>query len=244
MDSLPERCTHVVTLWDDERDLPPLPPATLTTARRAGKEPARHVVRVRDVFDADLRSHFDACCAFLSACAAAGGVAYVHCQMGRSRSATVTIAFLMRRYAVSLRVAYAHVAMRRDVYALNYGFLAQLNDEEAALASARSSLPAAHVPTLPLPLYFLALERTHSTYTALRQLTREAFATSWRKISTSTDEERHAGPAIERLVHGVWYVCKSEAGKSAHCADVLRLMADAPDSDVLWGGADAADAAE
>ena len=112
MDSLPERCTHVVTLWDDER---PAAPATSHShpARRAAKEPARHVVRVRDDFDADLRSHFDACCAFPLRAPRRGGVAYVHCQMGRSRSATVTIAFLMRRYAVSLRVAYAHVAMRR-----------------------------------------------------------------------------------------------------------------------------------
>merc|ERR1719407_96424 len=77
----PPELTHVVSLWDDDRDGAP-----------------------------------------------GGAVALVHCQMGRSRSAAVVVAFLMERFRAPLLAAYAHVMLRRHVSALHHGFFAQLVD--------------------------------------------------------------------------------------------------------------------
>ena len=123
--ALPAGCTHVVTLWDDGQE----PPA-LNVGEGGADAPQRAVFPVRDAHDAGISQHFEGCCGFLTECAEAGGLAFVHCQMGRSRSATATIAFLMHRYRLPLLAAYGHVAALRNISALNYGFLARLTDAE------------------------------------------------------------------------------------------------------------------
>lgn len=46
----------------------------------------------------------------------------VHCQAGKSRSASVVIYYLMKRYSISFEDAYCHVAKIRPEIGLNTGF--------------------------------------------------------------------------------------------------------------------------
>jgi len=51
---------------------------------------------------------------------------YVHCQMGVSRSASIVIAFLMKRFRCSVREAFSHVKKVREVIDPNPSFVKQL----------------------------------------------------------------------------------------------------------------------
>ena len=55
----------------------------------------------------------------------------VHCKMGISRSATVTIAYVMKEYGHSLAEALDHVRGRREIVRPNK---AGVNDEQPCVA--------------------------------------------------------------------------------------------------------------
>lgn len=228
---LPADCTHVLTLWDDDQD----PPALRLS--EGSHPPMRTVFRIRDSHDADIRQYFGESCALLAECCTTpGGVAYVHCQMGRSRSATVIIAFLMRHFGMSLLAAYGHVATRRHVSALNYGFWAQLCDEEMELMAPA----AAAYPSFPLAQYFCLLERAGSPFQQIRALDRAMVVAEWRRQRGLDSAERRAGPFFGRLVHNLRFVCADLAATSKHCATTLRIMDGAPQeeaerSTLVWG---------
>ena len=54
----------------------------------------------------------------------------VHCAMGRSRSATMVIMYLMRKYQIEWNLAFDIVKHRRDVVDPNEGFLSKLKEYE------------------------------------------------------------------------------------------------------------------
>ena len=118
----------------------------------ADSQPVTLVIDLDDDFDATLHLALPAALQFLDAAASAGGVCYVHCELGRSRSASVVIAWLMsvratRGLSPSLLQCWALVASRRRISALNYGFLCRLCDHEASLGG--------ETATLSLLTYFL-----------------------------------------------------------------------------------------
>lgn len=58
-------------------------------------------------------------------------VVFVHCAMGRSRSATCVIMYIMKRFGVAFEDAFEYVKRRREVVDPNEGFLRQLRAFEA-----------------------------------------------------------------------------------------------------------------
>ena len=52
---------------------------------------------------------------------------FVHCAMGRSRSATVVIMFLMKKFNIPYQTAEKLVKSRREVVEVNSGFSSQLS---------------------------------------------------------------------------------------------------------------------
>ncbi|CAE8633362.1 unnamed protein product, partial [Polarella glacialis] len=83
---------------------------------------------VEDSEEADISQHFDACSAFIDAARAekvAGGIVLVHCQAGRSRSATLVAAWLIGQ-GWSCDDALAAVRLARPIAEPNSGFLQQL----------------------------------------------------------------------------------------------------------------------
>eukprot|EP00747_Dinoflagellata_sp_TGD_P055458 gnl/TRDRNA2_/TRDRNA2_149550_c1_seq2.p1 gnl/TRDRNA2_/TRDRNA2_149550_c1~~gnl/TRDRNA2_/TRDRNA2_149550_c1_seq2.p1 ORF type:complete len:408 (-),score=51.74 gnl/TRDRNA2_/TRDRNA2_149550_c1_seq2:210-1373(-) len=73
----------------------------------------------------------------------------VHCMAGRSRSATIVIAYLMARRDMTLRQAIDHVKFRRPMIFPNLGFLEQLVEYEKKLIELHPARAATGVSELP-----------------------------------------------------------------------------------------------
>ncbi|XP_061696458.1 dual specificity phosphatase 28 isoform X2 [Syngnathoides biaculeatus] len=94
-------------------------------------------VAVRDRPDEDLYRHFDACADAIHREAQNGGRTLVYCKNGRSRSAAVCAAYLVKYRQVALTDALKTVAAARPQAAPNRGFVAQLQRYEDELRGRR-----------------------------------------------------------------------------------------------------------
>ncbi|XP_006893561.1 PREDICTED: uncharacterized protein LOC102858378 [Elephantulus edwardii] len=110
------------------------------------------VLRV-PVFDdpaEDLFAHLESTCAAMETAVRAGGACLVYCKNGRSRSAAVCTAFLMRHRGLNLAQAFEAVKRARPVAEPNPGFWSQLQRFEDQL---RSQTPPGRVlPSQDRPL--------------------------------------------------------------------------------------------
>ncbi|XP_068400203.1 dual specificity phosphatase 28 [Eschrichtius robustus] len=88
----------------------------------------------------DLLAHLEPTCAAMEAAVRAGGACLVYCKNGRSRSAAVCTAYLMRHRGLTRERAFQIVKSARPVAEPNPGFWSQLQKYEEALQS-RSRLP-------------------------------------------------------------------------------------------------------
>ncbi|RAL05800.1 dual specificity phosphatase YVH1 [Aspergillus ibericus CBS 121593] len=88
-----------------------------------------HSIEVDDVDDENLLEHFPAAVKFIQSGLDAGGGVLVHCAMGKSRSATVAIAYLMHRQpsALTPESALAIIRQNRPLCEPNPGFMEQLS---------------------------------------------------------------------------------------------------------------------
>ncbi|KAL2002366.1 hypothetical protein VTN02DRAFT_73 [Thermoascus thermophilus] len=92
--------------------------------------PFKHlVIAVDDVGDENLLEHFATANAFIQSGLDAGGGVLVHCAMGKSRSATICIAYLLHRErnALTPQDALAILRKARPLCEPNEGFMEQLS---------------------------------------------------------------------------------------------------------------------
>ncbi|ENN72704.1 hypothetical protein YQE_10642, partial [Dendroctonus ponderosae] len=82
-------------------------------------------IKLSDQPKEDLLSHFDSAIEFIETGLKHGSV-LVHCYFGMSRSATVVIAYVMKKYRLSYSEALQMVKAKRKVVHPNDGFVAQL----------------------------------------------------------------------------------------------------------------------
>lgn len=92
---------------------------------RCEKGVKHHVFQALDYEYYDISKHFETCCKLIDEALQKGSV-LVHCAAGVSRSATVVIAYLMRKNAWSLSQALKFVKEKRSVVFPNPGFMRQL----------------------------------------------------------------------------------------------------------------------
>ncbi|KAF2745569.1 dual specificity protein phosphatase 12 [Sporormia fimetaria CBS 119925] len=89
--------------------------------------PFKHmVVEVDDVDDENLLEHFPATNKFIQEGLDGGGGVLVHCAMGKSRSATCIIAYMMHRNKCSPSEALSLLRQARSICEPNEGFMQQL----------------------------------------------------------------------------------------------------------------------
>ncbi|KAL4785742.1 protein-tyrosine phosphatase-like protein [Aspergillus varians] len=88
-----------------------------------------HQIGVDDIDDENLLEHFPSAIKFIQSGLDAGGSVLIHCAMGKSRSATVCIAYLLNRQrdALTPRSALAILRESRPLCEPNQGFMEQLN---------------------------------------------------------------------------------------------------------------------
>ncbi|KAL4873167.1 hypothetical protein BDV12DRAFT_160505 [Aspergillus spectabilis] len=94
-----------------------------------GSKYQHHQIEVDDLEDENLLEHFPAAIRFIQTGLDAGGSVLVHCAMGKSRSATVCIAYLLhhQRSALTPQSALALLRESRPLCEPNSGFMEQLN---------------------------------------------------------------------------------------------------------------------
>ena len=83
-------------------------------------------MQVSDLPDEDLLSHLGEAVAFIDSAITRGGAVLIHCFRGRSRSASVVIAYLMYKHHYKMEKAFLKVKTKRDSINPHLGFLAQL----------------------------------------------------------------------------------------------------------------------
>jgi len=90
-------------------------------------------IRVADNSTENLKSYFPETNQFIDQAIASGGVVYVHCNRGISRSATVVIAYIMWKNKLGVEGALNLVRKKREVIYPNGGFMKQLEEYRVEL---------------------------------------------------------------------------------------------------------------
>uniref|UniRef100_A0A8C1P1E6 Dual specificity phosphatase 16 n=1 Tax=Cyprinus carpio TaxID=7962 RepID=A0A8C1P1E6_CYPCA len=100
--------------------------------------PDSHFLRVpvNDSFCEKILPWLDRSVEFIEKAKASNASVLVHCLAGISRSATIAIAYIMKRMDMSLDEAYRFVKEKRPTISPNFNFLGQLLDFEKKLKSA------------------------------------------------------------------------------------------------------------
>ncbi|MED6261611.1 hypothetical protein AMECASPLE_022904 [Ameca splendens] len=96
-------------------------------------------IPVYDDPNEDLYHHFDHCADAIQKEANRGGRSVVYCKNGRSRSATICIAYLMKHRKLTLTEALQRVKTARHVVDPNPGFMSQLRRYEEELKKRRGT---------------------------------------------------------------------------------------------------------
>jgi protein-tyrosine phosphatase len=91
------------------------------------------IINVTDREDTDIKQYFNECFNFIDEAKRLDGGVLVHCLVGKSRSVTIILAYLMKKHGMSLSQAMEHVKSRRPRAGPNSGFISQLQDFEKSL---------------------------------------------------------------------------------------------------------------
>ncbi|KAL8242601.1 hypothetical protein R6Q59_012903 [Mikania micrantha] len=94
------------------------------------------VVDVPDKEDVNIAKFFNDCFGFINEAKRTGGV-LVHCFVGRSRSVTIVVAYLMKKHRMGSSEALNLVKCKRSVAAPNSGFIGQLQRYEKSFSGQR-----------------------------------------------------------------------------------------------------------
>jgi len=123
---------------------------TTTTALGAHDDIPRLFLNIRDSEDEDIAILFAPACAFLQDARVAGEKVLVHCMAGRSRSATLVLAFLMQMERIPLHDAFLLVKEKRPIIFPNVGFWQQLMEEEVKVFGSNSQIPSAYTVAMEI----------------------------------------------------------------------------------------------
>ncbi|XP_059632565.1 dual specificity protein phosphatase 1 isoform X2 [Cornus florida] len=95
------------------------------------------IIDVPDRESINIAQYFDECYDFIDEANRMGGGVLVHCFVGKSRSVTMVVAYLMKKHGMNMSRALEHVKSRRPLASPNSGFVLQLQNFEKALQACR-----------------------------------------------------------------------------------------------------------
>ncbi|XP_077355896.1 dual specificity protein phosphatase 16 [Festucalex cinctus] len=191
--------------------------------------PDSHFLRVpvNDGFCDKILPWLDASLDFIEEAKASDACVLVHCLAGISRSATIAIAYIMKRMDMSLDEAYRFVKEKRPSISPNFNFLGQLLDFEKKISrEARREVPAGQwlpdQPESPAP------PDRHPLAQALGGLRLEDSAHPKRRFSLDFKTYARAGSAGDGASESV-------AGKAPHFSPVEEVSEQSPDKEEACG---------
>ena len=98
-------------------------------------------INIEDLNSSCLKTYFKKSWAFIRDAVGSGGCVLVHCNLGMSRSSTISLSYLMETHHWSLKEAYDFMKSKRQAVKPNRGFLRQLCDLEEELFEKRITDP-------------------------------------------------------------------------------------------------------
>ncbi|KAK9532752.1 hypothetical protein VZT92_010122 [Zoarces viviparus] len=107
-------------------------------------------IPVEDNHKEDISCWFLEAIEFIDSVRDSSGRVLVHCQAGISRSATICLAYLMKRKQVRLDEAFEFVRRRRSIISPNFSFMGQLLQFESQLLATSCAAEAAAATASPL----------------------------------------------------------------------------------------------
>jgi len=87
-------------------------------------------ISILDTVSQDISQFFSACTKYINKAIASGGRVLVHCEAGRSRSATIVLQYMVTEYNMTLKAAYKRVKRARPIIMPNITFFSQLRKFE------------------------------------------------------------------------------------------------------------------
>ena len=117
-------------------------------------------ITVKDHSDENIEGHFEPVLQWLEDVRQRGGIVLVHCKQGISRSATITIAYIMKHMRLPYKLAHDAVRIKRPAINPNLGFVAALESYQHFLG----------IPTDVNPSHVLATLQAHGLSTTLLDL--------------------------------------------------------------------------
>lgn len=90
-------------------------------------------INIEDLNSSCLKSYFSKSCEFIRNAVGSDGCVLVHCNLGMSRSSTISLSYLMESRHWHLKEAYDFMKSKRQAVKPNRGFLRQLCDFEKEL---------------------------------------------------------------------------------------------------------------
>ncbi|MBN3272019.1 DUS4 phosphatase, partial [Polyodon spathula] len=100
-------------------------------------------IPVEDNHKADISSWFIEAIEYIDSIKSFNGRVLVHCQAGISRSATICLAYLMKKKLLKLEEAFEFVKQRRSIISPNFSFMGQLLQFESQVLATSCAVEAA-----------------------------------------------------------------------------------------------------
>ena len=91
-------------------------------------------LNITETFDFNILRCFPEAFQFIDEALASGGGVFVHCVQGQSRSPSIVISYLMKKYNKTYKQALKHVKKRHRITQPNLGFVEQLTEYEKSLS--------------------------------------------------------------------------------------------------------------
>lgn len=117
--------THILTVADEVAPMHP-------------EDFEYHLVKILDLEETNLLAALPSALSYIEQTLAAGGKVLVHCFPGRSRSASVCLAWLMKTQGRTLEEGLEYLKSSRPQVQPNDGFMSQLQEYESSIRSSDS----------------------------------------------------------------------------------------------------------
>jgi protein-tyrosine phosphatase len=130
-----------------------------------------HEYNLKDNYTCDISVHFDSVADLINDYVSNGSPVFIHCFLGKSRSAAFVLAYLMKYKGLSLQQAFGHVSSIREIQP-NIMFIKYLMTYEQRLHSLDTStfdLHAYKVVHINAVLELNDLDRVRRVYAECRQ---------------------------------------------------------------------------